>query len=94
LAISPDCGLKKVSIWNMADARLAHVARREADDRLVAELAHDVAAGGRPEGGERCHVRVVLETDVDDAVERDALPRETVLTGDARARLLLGGCLA
>ena len=34
-------------------------------------------------------MRIVLKTDVDDAVQRNAMPGQTVIAGDARSGLLL-----
>jgi len=93
----PDWGLKKVSSWKtadnslfrglgslQADSRLPHVAGRETGRRPVVVLAHDVAARRGTIGGERRTVRIVLDTDIDDAVERNAMPGQTVITGDSR----------
>jgi hypothetical protein len=72
-----------------ADSRLAHVAGHETGHRLAAVLLHDVATRGRAVVAERRAMRIALKTDVEDAVQRNAMPCQAVIARDAGSTLLL-----
>ncbi len=69
-----------------ADPRLAQVAGRNSGHRAIAVLLHDCPAARGIIIVDRSHMTVVLQADVDNAVQGDAVPGQAVVAGGSTRR--------